>query len=36
MFANFEEHHMAYTKAHGLGTLRLNQPYYKMDLLEAW
>ncbi len=36
MSTNFEENHMAYTKTHGLGTLRLMQPYYKMDLLEAW
>jgi len=36
MSTNFEKHHMAYTKTHGLGILRLMPPYYKMDLLEAW
>jgi hypothetical protein len=36
MFTNFEEHYMACTKAHGLGTLGLMWPYYRMDLLKAW
>lgn len=36
MSTNFEEHYMAYTKAHELCTLRLMRPYYRMNLPKAW
>lgn len=36
MFTNFEEHYMACTETHRLGTLELMWPYYRMDLPKAW
>ncbi len=36
MFANFEEHYMACTRAHEFGTFGLMWPYYRMDLPKAW